>query len=48
MDQHTDWVIDSLPKHPEKLKDTMGVWSETNELFVKYDCVSLGWGSPDF
>lgn len=48
MDQHTDWVIDNLPINPEKLKNTIGVWSETQELFVKYDCVSLGWGTPDF
>ena len=48
MENHTDWIIDNLPSHPEKLKNSMGVWLEAQDLFVKYDCVSLGWGSPDF
>ena len=48
MEQSRDWVIDNLPKDPLKLHNTTLVWIEMQNLYTKYNCVSLGWGAPDF
>ena len=47
MESERNWAIDKLASDPPRLHDTVGVWSEMNDLYGKYECVSLGWGSPD-
>jgi len=43
-----NWVIDKIGDEPPKLKDSIYMWAEMQELYCKYNAVSLGWGSPDF
>ena len=35
-----------LPKNPKKLQDRVAVWSEMNDLRIKFNCQSLGEGAP--
>ena len=37
-----------VPEEPQKLEDTIAVWSEMNELAKKYGCLSLGEGAPGY
>ena len=39
--------MENIPAHPKRLEDTIAVWSEWNDLKVKYDCLSLGEGAPE-
>ena len=47
MEGKRNWVIDNIGPEPPRLHDTVAVWSEMQDLYSKYNCVSLGWGSPD-
>lgn len=40
-------ILDTVPEHPKKLKDTIALWTEISELGEKYNCLSLAWGSPN-
>lgn len=43
-----NWVIDTIGDCPPKLHYRYMMWNEVQDLFCKYNCVSLGWGAPDF
>ena len=41
-------VLPDLPSEPLKLNNTVAVWSEMNQILVKYNCLSLGEGAPGY
>lgn len=46
MESQSKTFQDFLPKDPAKLKDRMSEWLEFAGMGQKYNCISLGQGTP--
>lgn len=48
MVSNSNSLCHTVPAAPQKLSDNIALWSEMKDLMVKYKCLSLGEGAPNY